>query len=772
MGEFAIGQSVARFEDPRLLRGGGRYVGDMVRPGMVHGYVLRSPHAHARIRTIDAARARTAPGVLAVISGADWAASGWGDLPVPGGLKRRDGSSFRPPYPALVKDRVRFVGDCVAFVVAQTFHQALDAAELIVVDYEPLPACVSTADATARDAPRVWDDCPGNIGFVQLFGDKAATDSAIAGAAHVIQHRFVINRVTAASMEPRGCLGDYNATEDRYTIYTTLQRAHPFRSELASVLKMPESRIRVVAGDIGGSFGMKSAVYNEVALVLLASKRVGRPVKWVSTRSESFLCDAQARDNVTEAELALDRNGTFLALRVRTIAGIGAYLQTGMPAVTGNIGTLAGVYRTPAIHADVTAVFTHTNPVRPYRGNGRPEAAYVIERLVDLAADELGMDPAELRRRNYISAEAMPFKTGLTFTYDSGDFEKSMDMAVELADAGGFEQRRAAARKRGKLRGIGLSNTIERAAAQGFEGAEIRFDKSGAATLLSGSVTQGQGHETVFKQIMCDRLGLDPGEVHYVQGDTDQVFVGEGTGGSRSATIGGSAVDIAAQRIAAKGKLIAAHLLGLRADEISFADGVFSSPKTNRTLTIKEVAKEAMEPASLPPGSDVGLIATATYAPPVQNFPNGCHICELEVDEETGEVEIVRYSVVDDVGTVLNPLLLKGQIVGGVAQGVGQILMEDIRFDEDGQNLTASFMDYAMPRATDMSGVDVKSNPVPTKTNPLGVKGAGEAGCVGAMPAVANALVDALSSLGVRHVEMPATPERLWRAIREVNGRR
>ena len=769
MCEFAIGQSVSRFEDPRLLKGGGRYVGDMVLPGMVFGQVLRSPHAHARIRSIDLSRARAAPGVLAILTGADWQASGWGNLPVPGGLKRRDGSVFRPPYPALVKDRVRFVGDYVAFVVAQSQHQALDAAELIAVDYEPLPACVSTAEATAKGAPRVWDECPDNVGFVQLFGDQAATDAAIARADHVVRHRFVINRVTAASMEPRGCLGDYDATEDRYTIYTTLQRTHPFRSELAPILKVPESRIRVVAGDIGGSFGMKSAVYNEVALVLLASKHVGRPVKWTSTRSESFLCDAQARDNVTEAALALDKDGTFLGLRVHTVAAIGAYLQTGMQAFTGNIGTLAGVYRTPAIHADVTAVFTHTNPVRPYRGNGRPEAAYVIERLVDLAADELAIDPSELRRRNYIVPEAMPFKTGLTFPYDSGEFEKSMNMALELADVAGFERRRAQARARGKLRGIGLSNTIERAAAQGFEGAEIRFDKSGAATLLTGSVTQGQGHETIFKQIMCDRLGLDPGEVHYIQGDTDQVFVGEGTGGSRSATIGGSAVAEAAERITNKGKHIAAHLLKLGADEISFTDGVFSSPKTNRTLTIKDVAKEAMEPASLPQGVDVGLIATATYAAPVQNFPNGCHICELEVDADTGEVEIVRYSVVDDVGTVINPLLLKGQIVGGVAQGVGQILMEDIRFDEDGQNLTASFMDYAMPRATDISAVDIKSNPVPTRTNPLGVKGAGEAGCVGAMPAVANALVDALSHLGVRHVEMPATPERMWRAIKNAN---
>jgi aerobic carbon-monoxide dehydrogenase large subunit len=770
MGEFAIGQSVSRFEDPRLLKGGGRYVGDMVLPGTVFAYVLRSPHAHARIRSIDTGKAKAAPGVLAVLTGADWQASGWGDLPVPDGLKRRDGSVFRPPYPALTLDRVRWVGDYVAFVVAETYVQALDAAELIAIDYEPLPAVVSTAEAAADGIPGVWDGCPDNIGFVQLFGDKAATEAAFAKADRVVKHRFVINRVTAASMEPRGCLGDYNAAEGRYTIYTTLQRVHPFRAELAPILKVPESRIRVVAGDIGGSFGMKSAVYNEVALVLLGSRIVGRPVKWVSTRSESFLCDAQARDNVTEAELALDNNGNFLGLRVKTIASIGAYLQTGMPAFTGNIGTLAGVYRTPAIHADVTAVFTHTNPVRPYRGNGRPEAAYVIERMVDLAADELGIDPAELRRRNYIPPEAMPFKTGLTFTYDSGEFEKSMDMALALADFAGFEKRRAEARKRGKLRGIGLSNTIERAAAQGFEGAEIRFDKSGAVTLLAGSVTQGQGHETIFKQIMCDRLGLDPDEVHYVQGDTDQVFVGEGTGGSRSATIGGAAVDMAAERITGKAKQIAAHLLKVDAGDVNFTDGVFSSPKTNRTLTIKEVAKEAMEPNKLPKGMDVGLIATATYVAPVQNFPNGCHICELEIDEDTGEVEIVRYSVVDDVGTVINPLLLKGQIVGGVAQGVGQILMEDIRFDGDGQIMTGSFMDYAMPRATDISAVEVKSNPVPTRTNPLGVKGAGEAGCVGAMPAVANALVDALSHLGVRHVEMPATPERLWRAIHQGNA--
>jgi carbon-monoxide dehydrogenase large subunit len=772
MGEFAIGQAVSRFEDPRLLKGGGRYVDDMAPAHMTHGHVLRASHAHARIRSINTAKAKAAPGVLAVLTGADWQASGWGDLPVPGGMKRRDGGPmYRPPYPALVKDRVRWVGDYVAFVVAESAHQAADAAELIEVDYETLPAVVATADAPVPGAPLVWDDCKDNICFVQILGNKAATDAAFARADHIVKHRFVINRVTAATLEPRGCVGDYNATDGRYTIYTTLQRVHGYKSELANlILKVPESKVRVVAGDIGGSFGMKSAIYNEVPLVLLASKLTGRPVKWAATRSECFLGDAQARDNVTDAALSLDKNGNFLGMRVTSLVNAGAYLQAGMPAFAANLGTLAGVYRTPAMHVEATVVFTHTHPMRPYRGNGRPEAAYVIERMVDLAADELGIDPAELRRRNYIAPAAMPFKTGLTFTYDSGEFEKNMDIALKMADVAGFETRQKDARKRGKLRGLGISNTIERAAAAGFEGAEIRFDRSGAVTLFSGSVTQGQGHETIFKQIVCDRLGLHPDDIYYVQGDTDQVFFGEGTGGSRSATIGGSAFHVAAEKITAKAKAIAAHVLKVDAADIHFADGIFSSAKTNRTLTIKEIAKEAANPAALPKAMEPGLFATAVYTAPVENFPNGCHICELEIDQDTGEVEIVRYNVVDDVGIVLNPLLLHGQIVGGIAQGVGQILMEDIRFDGAGQLVTGSFMDYAMPRARDLCAVQVKSNPVPTKTNPLGVKGAGEAGCVGAMPAVANALVDALSAFGVRHIEMPATPERVWRAMRNVNA--
>jgi aerobic carbon-monoxide dehydrogenase large subunit len=770
VGQWAIGQSVPRFEDPRLIRGEGNYVGDMMFPGTVPGYVLRSPHAHALIKSIDTSKAKAAPGVLAVLTGEDWDNSGFGDLPVPSGPKRRDGSPlYKPRYRALARDRVRWVGDYVAFVVAETLHQAMDAAELIEVDYEPLPAIVSGAEAIEPGAPLVWDDCANNICFVHLEGDKAKADEAFAKAAHVVKHRFVINRVTAASMEPRGSIGVYRPYDDHYTIYTTLQRNFTFREELCKfVLKVPEHKVRVVSGDIGGSFGMKSAVYNEAALVLWAAKVTGRPVKWISTRSESFLSDGQARDNFTDAELALDKDGNFLGLRVNIIANVGAFLQTGGQSFVGNLGTLAGVYKTPAVFADVTAVLTNTNPVRPYRGNGRPEAAYVIERMVDLAADELGMDPAELRRKNSIPPEAMPFKTGLTFTYDSGEFAKNLDEVLHMADIKGFEKRRAESRKHGKLRGLGMSNTIERAAAPSAEGAEIRFDRSGTVTIFSGSNNQGQGHETAFKQIVCDRLGLDPKDVTYISGDTDTVFYGEGTGGSRSATLGGSAMASAANKVVDKATKIAAHLLKVAVEDIKFEDGLFSSPKTNQTMTIGDVARAANNPAKLPKGMEAGLIATSVFATDTENFPNGAHVCEVEIDEETGKVEVVRYSVVDDVGTVINPLLVYGQITGGVVQGIGQILMEDIHFDrESGQLTTGSFMDYAMPRADSVSSLDIHSNPVPTPTNPLGVKGCGEAGCVGAMPATANAIVDALSIYGVRHVEMPATPERIWRTIRD-----
>ena len=772
MGEFAIGQGVPRFEDPRLLRGGGKYVDDYALPGMTFGHVLRSPHAHAKIKSINTSKAQAAAGVLCVLTGEDWIKSGWGDLPVPGTHKRRDGSTnYKPRYPALVKDRVRFVGDYVAFVVAETKNQAMDACELIEVDYETLPATIATAEAAKPGAKPVWDDCKDNICFVAIHGDKAKTEEAFKKAAHVVKEHLVINRVTTASMEPRGSVGDYNAIEDKYTVYTTLQRAHPYRAELAKlVMKVPEHKVRVVAPDIGGSFGMKSAIYNEVPLCLLASKKIGRPVKWMSTRSEAFLSDAQARDNVTDAELALDKDGNFLAFRVMSTVNAGAYLQSGFQAYTGNLGTLAGVYRTPAMYVESTAVFTHTQPMRPYRGNGRPEAAYVIERMVDVAAAQLKMDPAELRRKNYVPPEAMPFKTSLTFTYDCGEFEKGMDLALKMADWTGFDKRKAESKRNGKLRGLGMSNTIERAAAASLEGAEVRFDRGGTVQIFSGSINQGQGHETSFKQIVADKLGIHPNDIEYIQGDTDKVFFGEGTGGSRSATMSGSAFHQAAEKVITKAKAIAAHNLKVEVADVNFADGIFSSTKTNQTVTIQDVAGDAANPAKLPKNMEAGLFATAVYKADVENFPNGVHVCEVEVDPEPGKTEVVRYNVVDDVGTVINPLLLKGQIVGGVAMGVGQILKEDINFDASGQLTTGSFMDYAMPRAHDFCGIEVKANPVPTKTNPLGVKGAGEAGCVGAMPAVANALVNALAEFGVRQIAMPATPEVVWRAIRNGNA--
>jgi carbon-monoxide dehydrogenase large subunit len=767
MKPFAIGESVPRFEDRRLLRGGGQYLDDVKLPGMAHGCVLRSPHPHARIRKIDVSAALAMPGVIAVLTGEDWEKSGFADLPNAGGKTKRDGSPmYRPRFPALVKDRVRYVGDPVAFVVAESVNQALDGCDAIEVDYEPLPSVSIASEAIEDGAPLVWDDCPNNICLVHLEGDKAAVDKAFESADKIVSQKLIISRVTAATMEPRGAAGYYDPASERYTLHTPIQRSLHYREEMAQVLRVPESQVRIIGGDIGGSFGMKTGLFNEAAIVLLAAKTIGRPVKWMSTRAESFISDAHGRDNATDVSLALDKNGKFLAMRVKTILNIGSYTQPGSELATfANIGSLAGVYTMPAIHVDATGVFTNTNPMRPYRGNGRPEAAYVVERIIDIAADEMGIDPAELRRRNMIPPEAMPYQTALSFKYDCGEFEHVMDEALEEADYHGFAARRAEARKRGKLRGLGLSYTIERAAQPGYEGADIRFDRSGSLTLVTGAVAHGQGHETIFKQIIADKLGIGPDHVHYIQGDSDHVFIGEGTGGSRVASIGGSAVAMAADQVIAKAKKIAAHML--KADDLELVDGVFVSRQTNKTLTMAEIAKASLVAKNLPAGVEAGLNTTATYQTSQLNFPNGCHIAEVEIDPETGAVEIVRYVVVDDFGTVLNPLLLDGQVLGGIAQGAGQVLMEEIRFDPDsGQILTGSFMDYAMPHADMLPRIEVKSHPVPTKTNALGTKGAGEAGCVGSLPALGNALVDALSEFGVRHVPMPASAETVWRIIR------
>lgn len=773
MTRFAIGQPVSRTEDPRLLRGGGRYMDDVTLPRQSHAVFLRSPHAHARILSIDCDEARAMPGVLLVLTGADYEADGLGGITcaVPN-LTRRDGSPmYRPPHPGMWADRVRIVGDPVAIIVAETLDQARDAAEMIAVDYTPLPVIADTATAANDESGTLWEDCPENEAFLFQAGDAAATEAGFAKADHVVKQRIVINRVATVSMEPRGCNASYDPMADSYTVYAGVQRPHGLRKDLAeNFFHQPEHKFRVHSNDVGGSFGMKGGTYVEYPLALWASTKIGRPVKWASDRSESFASDEHARDNITEAELALSKDGDFLALRVKTTVNIGAYLATmGPQPAIGNIGTLAGVYTTPAIHVAVTGAFSNTNPTSPYRGAGRPEAAYVIERLIDTAAREMNIDRVALRRRNMIPADAFPYQTGLTFKYDSGDFETIMDKALTMVDYAGFEARRAEAAARGKRRGIGFSCTIEQAGGRSMqEVAELRFEASGTATLYIGTVNHGQGHDTIYKQILSEHLGMEMEDIRVVEGDTDRVTFGIGTFGSRSTSMGGSAIVLAADKIAAKGKRIAAHMLETSEADIGFAEGRFTVAGTDRSVTLREVARAAFMMTALPADIEPGFSETGTFVPEVSNFPNGTHVCEVEVDPETGAVSMQRYAVVDDVGTVINPLLLKGQIYGGIAQGVGQILKEDIAYDPDsGQLLTGSFMDYAMPRADDFCNIAIESHPVPTPTNPLGAKGAGEAGTVGAMPATMNAIIDALAPLGVTHIDLPATPERIWRAIQE-----
>jgi len=773
MREFGIGQSLPRIEDEALLRGLGRYTDDIVLPRQTHMVILRSPHAAARIRSIDCAAAAASPGVVAVLTGRDAAADGLGSLPSHIKRKRPDGRpNPEPPYPVLALDQVRHVGDTVAAVIAETLAAARDAAELIEVDYEPLPSVTATEAATRPDAPRVWDDAPGNVCFLFELGDKAAVEAGFARAAHVARLDFTISRVSANPMEPRNALAAFDAADGRYTLYAGMQGAHGFRSDLAeSVLKVSETALRVVAPHCGGAFGMKQGMLREPALALWAARRVGRPVRWQSDRSEGLVSDHHARDNITTAELALDKDGRFLALRVRTTANLGAYLSThGLHSPTNNLGGLAGTYTTPAIHATVTGVFTHTSPTAPYRGAGRPEASYAVERVIDVAARQLGIDRAELRRRNMIPASAMPYKTGLVFTYDSGEFETNLRRVTEMAGWSGFEQRRAAARRAGKLRGIGIASVIEIAGGPpGIpmpEHAQIRFAGDGSVSVMLGIHSQGQGHETSFRQLVAELLGLPPGRVRVHFGDTDQVFHGVGTLGSRSISVGGAALTRAAEKIIDKARLLAAHMLETSAQDLEFAEGRFTVAGTDRSITLVEVARASLVPARMPRGIDLGLDEGATVSPAGPTFPNGCHVCEVEIDPETGVTRVVGYWVVDDVGRVVNPMIVKGQLHGGIAQGLGQALIETVAYDnESGQLLSGSFMDYTMPRADDLPFIETATNEVPTPSNPLGIKGAGEAGTVGSLPVVMNAVNDALASVGVGPIDMPATPERVWRAL-------
>ena len=777
--KFAIGQSVRRLEDPRLVQGLGRYSDDVSLPRELHAVLVRSPHAHARVVSVAAEAARAMPGVRAVLTAEDLAADGLGNLPTDRARKRRDGTpAFATPRPALARTRVRHVGDPVALVVAETREGAVDAAERVAVEYAPLPAVAATADAARAGAPLVWDEAPENIAFVAESGQRDAVARAFEHAAHVTSLDFVVTRVAAAPLEPRGAVGDYDRRSGRYTLHTGIQAPHGTRTLLADVLRVPQSRVRVVTGDVGGSFGMRSGLYPEMVLVLWASKRLGRPVKWTSDRREGFVTDEHGRDNVSRVELALDADGTFLALRVAITLNVGAYLtpRSAGPG-TNNIGGVAGVYTTPAIHHTTTGVFTHTTPTGPYRGAGRPEATYAIERVIDVAARELGMDPIALRRRNLIPASAMPFKTGLVFTYDSGDFARGMDLALARADAAGFEKRRAEARTRGRLRGLGIANAIEVAGgpytALNPDTAEIRVNPDGSVTVLTGSTSMGQGNETAFAQIVSDRLGVPPERIEVLWGDSDALGAGRGNGGSGALSVGGSAVVRATDKIVERGRRIAARLLEAAPEDIVLREGRFAVTGTDKGLAFADVARAAYQPKQLPPGLEPGFSETAAFTPPAVTFPNGCQVCEVEIDEETGAVQIVRHTVVDDVGRMVNPMLVKGQIHGGVVQGLGQALFEELVYDaETGQLLAGSFMDYAMPRAEDMPLFEVDSHEVPTRVNPLGAKGVGEAGTVGAMPGLVNAVNDALAPLGVRHLDMPFTPARVWRAIRDARAER
>ena len=778
MVKFGVGQSVRRVEDVRLLTGTGRYTDDVSAPRQTHAYFLRSPHAHAELRALDTAAAKDAPGVLGVFTGADLRAAGIGDLPCIAPIPNRDRSAMTiPPRPALAVDRVRFVGEPVAVVVAETLAQARDAGELIEATYAPLPASVDTAATLEPGAPQIWDFAKSNRALDWALGDEAKTKAAFAGAHRVVEVDLVNNRLAPTSMEPRQALGEYTAATDRLTLNVACQGVNIMRSVLAGpVFHVPDSKIRVVSGDVGGGFGMKIFLYPEYVGVLFAARAVGRPVKWTGDRSEAFLSDTHGRDHRTRVRLALDKDGQFLGLHVATTANLGAYLSQFAPYIPTLAGSrmLASVYRFPAVFVEVTAVYTNTAPVDAYRGAGRPEANYTVERVVDAASRATGIPPDELRRRNFIPAEAMPYKTALDSTYDSGKFVKNMGDALKAADWAGFATRREEARKRGKRRGIGLAYYIEACGGGADETAQIRVASDGAVTLLIGSQSNGQGHETMYAQLIAERLGVPFESVRVVQGDTDVVIYPGMTGGSKATAVGGTATLNAADRVIAKGKTIAAHALETAEIDIEFTDGEFRVAGTDRKKTFADIVKLAHAPAGLPPGLSPGLDETASTAPLEFTYPNGCHICEIEIDPETGVPEIVRYTIVDDFGRVINPMLLAGQVHGGAGQGLGQALYENCVYDPaTGQLLSGSFMDYGMPRADNTPSFDFSYHEeAPCQANPLGVKGAGEAGAMGAPPATIHAVIDALKEYGVDGIDMPATPEKIWRAIHKKSPRK
>ncbi len=772
-----IGASLRRKEDRRFLTGKGRYTDDFNRHAQLHAYFLRSPHAHARIRGIDTARAKAAAGVVDVFTGADVKAIG--GLICGWMITSKDGTPMKAgTHRPLAEDKVRYVGDHVAIVIAETYNEAKDAAELIDVDYDVLPAVVVTDKARDAGAPLVHDEIAKNTCYEWALGDKAATDAAFAKAAHVTKLDIVNNRLVPNAIEPRAAIGDYDAGMDSFTLYTTSQNPHVARLVLSAFNGIaPEHKLRVIAPDVGGGFGSKIFIYAEETVVLWASKQVGRPVKWTGDRSEAFLADAHGRDHVTTAEMAMAQDGTILGLRVHTTANLGAYLSTFASCVPTYLYAplLSGQYRIPAIYAEVDGVYTNTAPVDAYRGAGRPEATFVIERMVETAAREMKIDPAEFRRRNFVPADAFPYQTPVIMTYDSGQYHKVLDEALALSDYAGFPARKAEAAARGKLRGIGFCSYIEAcgiapSAAVGslgagvglWESAKVRFNPTGNVLLYTGSHQHGQGHETTFAQLISSYLGVPADQVEVIHGDTEKTPFGMGTYGSRSLAVGGSAIVKACEKVIEKGRKIAAHLLEAAEGDIEFKDGKFTVAGTDKAKSIQEIAFAAYVPHNYPQGVEPGLEESAFYDPVNFTFPSGTQVCEVEIDPDTGVTTIASFVAIDDFGKIINPMIVEGQVHGGIVQGIGQALLENAVYDpESGQLLTGSYMDYTMPRADDVPSFKVGLVETPCPHNPLGVKGCGEAGAIAAPASVMNAVTDAIG----KHMQMPATPERVWRAI-------
>jgi carbon-monoxide dehydrogenase large subunit len=768
--KFGIGQPVRRYEDLRLITGHGRYTDDVTLPHAAHAFVLRSPVAHANIKRIDVAAARRLPGVLFVAAGDDVSAEGLGDLGCLAALNNRDGTPRHDtPRPVLAQGKVRYVGQPVAVAVAETLNAARDGAEAIEIEYQPLPVVTEARDALEPGAAQLFDHIAGNLVFDwdNDLGDAKATEAAFATAAHIVTLELVNNRVVANSMEPRNALADFEPATGRSILYTASQGPHFVRDPLAEmILKMPKDKLRVITPNVGGGFGMKAFPYPEHALVVWASRKLGRPVKWQEDRSEGFVSDNQGRDHTTHVELALDKSGRFLGLRVSILANLGAYLSPfGAFVPTRSTDLVSGLYAIGAIHVNVKGVCTNTVPVCAYRGAGRPEAAYLLERIVDAAARQLKMSPDAIRRVNFVPPSAMPYTSVTHLVLDSGEFEAVMDRCMAAAEWASFAKRRTESERAGKLRGIGMATYTERCGGGFPETASIEF-KDEQVELVMGNQEYGTGLHTAYKQIVSDQLGIDADRIDVIMGDTDRTPSGL-TGGSRAIAVGGAALYEAGRTIIGKGMQLASHLLEVSAKDISFADGVFSVPGTDLRIDLLELAKVARDPAKLPPGMAAGLNTAHQRVPPAQTFPNGCHVVEVEIDPETGTVAIERYTIVDDFGRTINPLLLEGQVHGGIVQGIGQALLEHAVYDPDsGQLLAGSFMDYAMPRAGDVPAFAFSTHNVPSTSNPFGVKGAGEAGSVGAPPAVINAIVDALyHRAGIRHVDMPATPPQVWELL-------